>query len=569
MECNRGMFALLCEAFPKIDPRIIKATALEHGDDADSAFIFLNSLNDDDDKQEGALPVTSEVEESCRKPTLEHNGFTEHKTSIAAPELSSSVGQIDLSSLEEIVGEAKSDKEVVLNLVKDVSDLRGKADLERAAAVRAKSEAAISGESLLRKAEELRKQIAQKKLDNLLRMGEIYGERAVLATEARGLKLRLEQVKLQKDRAVTTLHEIRVMLQRCYEEAVEERLLAEEDGRVKEKLAQDILAAEEALMISIEEESRKLDMEAEACSQLKEFLSHHGSIIDSLQGEMCVLCEDAQSFKGQVDNGMWSSISTESFPANLNPEGPYIFRTCKTSHTFSSQELGKSFEALDSSEHRMHASLSQDIAGCVVEQSNSPRQGNERDFQQQLNFEEDGGWHERLANSGSSLSTSDAVTSNVVYCDSHGAFENRDSHCFDNRDSYTSNEMNCDWHQNLMNSESLFGVVREAMSSHLTDGTVRSDSQRLHSLVDSSQMSNKLLSPSGSHSNRSCASSSGSLDGFTDPSSHSHFTAERLIFPIAPHAGDGWVFTPNQMEESKSSSSSSLVKIEAEDYHSC
>ncbi|KAI5073325.1 hypothetical protein GOP47_0011338 [Adiantum capillus-veneris] len=552
MDCDVGTLVdLLREAFPKIDARIIKATALEHGDDVNSALAFLSSIIDDDDEQENASPDSGESVELSGSSTRELNGFIGSVTRTAAPELSNSISQISLASLEEIVEDAKNDKEIVLNLVKEVSDLRGKADLERAAVLRAKSEAATKEESLLKKADELREKVTQKKQDNFLRMGEIYGEKAVLATEARGLKLRLEQVKLQKEKAVTTLHEIKVMLQRCYEEAVEERLAAEEDGRVKEKLAQDILAAEEALMATIEEESRKLDMEAVVCLQLKEFLSHHGSIIDSLQGEMCVLCEDVESFKGQVGDGMWSSISTESLPANVNPEGPYIFRTCKMSLTSLSQGSGRSFEALNGSKHGMHASSrSQETAGNAVEQLNGVSHSNGEDLRQQLKVEEGGGWRLSLANSDSTLCNSDAV----MTCNRASSLSS----------SSTSNERNCDWHQRLTNSESLFGDVMEAMSSPLTERSMRSDIQRTHSFVDNSTMFNKLSSPS---SNRSWASSSGSSDGFTYPSNNPH-TVEKLNFLSAPCAGDGWVFTPNQMEESKSSTSSSLIKVEAEDYRS-
>lgn len=44
--------------------------------------------------------------------------------------------------------------------------------------------------------------------------------------------------------------------------------MAEEDGRIKEEKAQKLLAEEEALMTIVEQESQKLEMEAEACTQV-------------------------------------------------------------------------------------------------------------------------------------------------------------------------------------------------------------------------------------------------------------------------------------------------------------
>lgn len=559
MNSNICVFDLLRDAFPKVDVRIIRATALEHGDDVKSAFIFLHSLSDEEEEEEYVSPG-KEGTESCGTPAtqLDYNTSTELDTDSASLELSSSYSQISLASLQEIVEVAKCEKETVINLVKEVGDLRAKADQERAAALRAKTEAATIGEDLLRQADELRKKMAQRKQENLLRMGEVYGEKAVLATEARGLKLRLEQVKLQKERAVTTLHEIKASLQACFEEAVEERLTAEEDGRAKEKLAQDILAVEEAFMTTVEEESRKLEVEAEACAQLKNFLSHHGSIIDSLQGEMCVLCEDVESFKRQVDEGMWSSVSTASLPANVNPEGPYIFRKCQMSSTSSSQELGQSFEALCSSKQfdsRMSAPSTQgEMADCVLEPSNGSSQGYDRVLQHQSNGE-DSVCDRTLSNSSASLSDN----SIVMDCGSYQTIQNSGALLDKSRDYETSMTTDCDRRRNLISSTLPYGDSRESMGSNLTDAALRSDFQGVRSSV-------------ASNSTGTWACSNGTLElgyGYTDPSSNSYYPGEKLNFSSALCAGNDWLFRPEQMDESRSStSSSSLVKIEADDCHS-
>ncbi|KAH7433655.1 hypothetical protein KP509_07G079500 [Ceratopteris richardii] len=296
MECDTFTFDFLREAFPTIDIRVIKATVLEHGVDIESALTFLSSVSDELEDVKNVLPE-DKLPARCNSRDTTHYGNAhlvengETANAISRPpsdyhvddeleatyadaatvrELSNSESHVSVEFLKEVLEDARRDKEIVSNLVKEISDLRAKADLERTAAERAKREAAVSGKEVLRKAEELREQISEKKQDNLMRMGEIHGEKAVLSTEARGLKLQFEQLKLQKSRVETVLVEIRERLEDCYQEAVKERLMAEEEGRMKLKLAQEILAEEEIAMAAVEEESKRLEIEADSCMQARD-----------------------------------------------------------------------------------------------------------------------------------------------------------------------------------------------------------------------------------------------------------------------------------------------------------
>lgn len=267
---------------------------------------------------------------------------SDHEDSNVLGTTSSSFGQnISIQSLQDVVEEARADKELLMKFIEDISILRAKADQENCSAQRAKIDAVGGGQEILLKAEEMRKKIAQMGEDNLVRAGEIYGEKAVLGTEARELRSRLDQVKCQKNKAVARLHEIQAALQARLDVAVKERERAEEEKRRKEENAQKIMAMEEALMAIVAQESRELEIEASVCTQLREFLINHGSIVDSLQGEMAVICEDVEAFKEQVEEGMWSTFGSISWPSGVMPEGPYSFRRSNRSSATSSQELGQ------------------------------------------------------------------------------------------------------------------------------------------------------------------------------------------------------------------------------------
>lgn len=522
MDCDISAFDFLREAFPEVDIRVIKATVLEHGDDVDSALSFLNSVANEG---KDASPVEDTRESCFLHQSSSILSEMAHCDDYVAPELSNSnASSINQVSLEGIVEEAKNDKELVINLVKEVSNLRAKADQENIAALKAKSEAATIGESLLKKVDEVRKQTSQRKQDNLLRMGEIYGEKAVLATEARELKVRLEQVKMQKERAIATLNEIQGRLQGCYDAAVEERKMAEEDGRIKEEKAQKLLVEEEALMAIVEQESQKLEVEAEACTQLKEFLAHHGSIVDSLQGEMSILCEDVESFKRQVEEGMWSSVSTASLQSNVNPEGPYTFRRCNMPSATSSQDLGQSFDSSRRSYSGISASPSQEVP-YLSEHSNVSSQELDKGVRSPLNSEEDIEWRRQLAKNGSLLcGNREDATSNIM-----------DFASSDIGGIPASLFM-------LKNGHSLYGMA----SMNGIEESMNGIEESVH----------KFTNPLDS----TCFTTEG-MDSELD---NTNYTTERLDSECA---GGDWVFTTKQLEDSRSSTSS-MVKIEADDYRS-
>eukprot|EP01018_Ginkgo_biloba_P025664 Gb_16112 [translate_table: standard] len=97
---------------------------------------------------------------------------------------------------------------------------------------------------------------------------------------------------------------MRESLEARIDAAKREREVAEEEKMRKEESAQKVLAMEEALMAKVAQDSRELELEAEASTKLREFLIDRGHIVDALQGEVAVLCEDVKLLKEQMDGGV-------------------------------------------------------------------------------------------------------------------------------------------------------------------------------------------------------------------------------------------------------------------------
>eukprot|EP00250_Pteridium_aquilinum_P007486 c17193_g1_i1 orf=159-1796(+) len=433
MDHTQSLVELFCHSFPEIDSRIIKATVLEYGNDIDSAIndlvdgsdqikdtSFINYLKvqccsildlseeavEQSDSQEEipqvveGLPLTDERFGSTEsivpatfdlnldvnsvyfvKPSGSGDDAVVEPLTISFFRSGTHDNSIDIanvaSSLECIVQEAKTDKDVVISLIKEVSDLRAKTDQERIAAHNAKIEAARGGEDRLMKACEVNRQIQEMRQDNLKLSWEIHGEKAVLAFEAEELKVRIEQAKQQKEKAIMTLHEVRATLQSCHDNALRDRKRAEVDRQLKEEIAEKVLEEEERLMATVEQESKTLKMKAEACASFRDFLVDHGRIVDTLQQEINNLCEDVKYLKVQVQD-MWLSVNSAS-----------------------NQELVPNSEALNIWRDSVSVSSSQQITNSLGSQFSelAGTHGLDADFGRRVNGEGDSQYAHSVSNS--------------------------------------------------------------------------------------------------------------------------------------------------------------------------
>ncbi|PPR91197.1 hypothetical protein GOBAR_AA29493 [Gossypium barbadense] len=218
---------------------------------------------------------------------------------------SSQTCRIDL--LEEIIEDAKDNK-----AMQSIMDLMKEVELQEAAAEQAKEEAARGGMDILVKVEELKQMLPHAKEANDMHAGEVYGEKAILVTEVKELENRLLSLSDERDKSLAILDEMRQTLEARQSAAQELMKAAEQEKLEKEESARNALAEQEAIMVKVVEESKILRQEAEENSKLREFLMDRGQIIDSLQGEISVICEDIRLLKQKFDDRIPLSKSISS-----------------------------------------------------------------------------------------------------------------------------------------------------------------------------------------------------------------------------------------------------------------
>jgi hypothetical protein len=142
--------------------------------------------------------------------------------------------------------------------------------------------------------------------------GEVYGERSILSTEVTELENRLLNLSEDRDKSLSVLHEMRGVLETRLAAALEIKYAAEQEKQEKEGCARNALAEQEAIMEKVVQESKLLNQEAEENSKLREFLMDRGRIVDSLQGEISVICQDIRHLKEKFDNRVPLSQSISS-----------------------------------------------------------------------------------------------------------------------------------------------------------------------------------------------------------------------------------------------------------------
>lgn len=307
------------ESFKVFNPKALEVSSLEaersvsRSDDEPSK----GYVSDDDSKISSGQSVNVK---SVWKDSLVQENLLE-----------SSRYNINTEDLDKFVNEAKSCKENVRKDMEDIYLLRQKAEQEELAAQHAKTEAASSGLEIFLKVEDMRQKMSRERAEYEMRAAEVYGEKSVLSMEARELKSRLLETKAEQAKALSLLDSIRCSLSARLEKASQEKQYAIDETKMKVKKAEKLLASEQASAQKLAEKFKVLETEAETCKKLREFLIERGNIVDSLQGEMAVLCEDVLTFKEQVDEGIplsaasrslsWSRMShlTEQFSLTSSP----------------------------------------------------------------------------------------------------------------------------------------------------------------------------------------------------------------------------------------------------------
>ncbi|GAY40729.1 hypothetical protein CUMW_054240 [Citrus unshiu] len=223
---------------------------------------------------------------------------------------SGQICRIDL--LEEMIEDAKNNKKNLFKAMESVMNMMREVEIQERAAKEAKAAAVRGGLDIFVKMDELKQMLAHAKEANDMHAGEIYGERAILATEARELQNRLLSLSEERDKSLAVLDEMRETLEARLAAAEDMRKEAEEEKFEKEESARASLAEQEVIMEKVVQESKLLQQQAEENSKLREFLMDRGRVVDSLQGEISVICQDVRLLKEKFDERVPLSKSVSS-----------------------------------------------------------------------------------------------------------------------------------------------------------------------------------------------------------------------------------------------------------------
>ncbi|ESQ36601.1 hypothetical protein EUTSA_v10007330mg [Eutrema salsugineum] len=240
---------------------------------------------------------TNVVEKSSKDTLASEIGDTE-----LGGAFSSSTHGCSVDHLEEIIEDAKSNKKTFLTVMESVMNLMKEVELQEKDAEKSEENAARGGLDTLEKAEELKKMLEHAKEANDMHAGEVYGEKSILATEAKELENRLVNLSEERHKSLAVLDEMRETLEIRLAAALEMKKAAEQEKKEKEDSALKALAEQEAIMEKVVQESMVLQKQAEENSKLREFLMDRGQVVDSLQGEISVICQDVKLLKEKFDN---------------------------------------------------------------------------------------------------------------------------------------------------------------------------------------------------------------------------------------------------------------------------
>ncbi|XP_057424349.1 uncharacterized protein LOC130717952 [Lotus japonicus] len=218
--------------------------------------------------------------------------------------------RIDL--LEQTIDDAKTNKKTLFSSMESLINLMREVELQEKAAEQANMEAATGGSNILVRVEEYKTMLLHAKEANDMHAGEIYGEKAILATELKELQSRLTTLSGERDKSLAILEEMRQSLEARLAAAEILRKAAEREMLEKEESARKALAEQEAMMEKVVQESARLQHEAEENSKLQEFLMDRGRVVDVLQGEISVICQDVRLLKEKFDANLPLSKSFTS-----------------------------------------------------------------------------------------------------------------------------------------------------------------------------------------------------------------------------------------------------------------
>ncbi|KAL4588207.1 hypothetical protein LXL04_001089 [Taraxacum kok-saghyz] len=255
-----------------------------------------------------SLVTTSESENNA-VVVIEENTEDE---SVMNSKLTKSDQVCSIELLEDIIEEARNEKKTLVSTMDAVVELMREVEDKEKDAEEAKEEATRDCSHIFAKVDELKQALGRAKEANDMHAGEVYAEKAILATEMKELQVRLFTLSDERNKSLGILNEMHEALEIRLATALKEIMAAEAQKVEKEKSAREALAYQESRLEKVVEESKKLKREAEENSKLQEFLMDRGRAIDILQGEISVKCQDVVLLKEKFDKRIPLSVSLSS-----------------------------------------------------------------------------------------------------------------------------------------------------------------------------------------------------------------------------------------------------------------
>ncbi|XP_058770856.1 uncharacterized protein LOC131644386 [Vicia villosa] len=249
-----------------------------------------------------------------------------------------------IDTLEETIDEAKTNKKMLFSSMESLINLMREVELLEKAAEQANMLAARGGSDILDRVEEYQAMLVHAKEANDMHAGEIYGEKAILSTELKELQSRLSSLSGERDMSLAILDEMRQILESRLTAAEMLKKAAELEKEEKEGSAKMALLEQEAMMEKVVQESRRLQQEAEENSKLREFLMDRGQIVDTLQGEISVICQDIRLLKEKFDANLplsqsFTSSQTSCILASSGSSHKTLASNAGSEHSDSSETL--------------------------------------------------------------------------------------------------------------------------------------------------------------------------------------------------------------------------------------
>ncbi|KAK1352619.1 ELKS/Rab6-interacting/CAST family protein [Heracleum sosnowskyi] len=275
----------------------VPVTAIIH-EEPEPSYSYITVLKDDVPPSEMSNFTIDASEEGLATTVFDDfEGETNVNTTIR-----SQYGHIySTQHLEDVIESARSEKVNLHSAKESLFSLMKEVELKENTVEQAKEEASCGGLSVHANVKELKQMLQRAKEANDMNAGEVYGEKAILATEVRELQSRLVSMSDERNKALAMLDEMRQSLEVRLQEAEREIKAAEQERIDKEEYAHKSLAYENSIMEKVVQESKILEQEAEKNSELREFLMDRGRLVDIIQGEISVVCQDIKLMKEKFD----------------------------------------------------------------------------------------------------------------------------------------------------------------------------------------------------------------------------------------------------------------------------